>query len=176
MTAEKTIAVEKLKWLQKAEQTLAFITGGMLLISAVVGFMAVIARYVLHASLSWSFEVLRILLIYMTFTGSYLALRQRMHIGIDFVVKKMPIRVQTIFFVFTKLIIACVAGTMIYYGFWQAFLFPGQVTDILRIPVGAIYIIIPLSGIGMLIHTICSLIEGIRRSISGMAPEGAVSP
>ena len=51
--------------------------------SVVIAFIAVVFRYVLNSALSWSFEVSLILLTYLTFIGSYTALRRGAHLKVD---------------------------------------------------------------------------------------------
>ena len=72
---------------------------------------------------------------------------------------------------FSNLAMLCVTGVMVGWGFIQAFKFPGQVTEVMRIPISAVYIIIPLSGTVMFAHLLSSLIKGIRSVANGLPPE-----
>jgi TRAP-type C4-dicarboxylate transport system permease small subunit len=153
------------------DRILEAFTAALLFMTAAITFMAVIMRYVFDSSLSWSFEALTILLTYITFVSAYLALRKGVHLRIDIIIRKMPVLFQTCFFILANLSMLCVTGVMIYWGFIQAFKFPGQVTEVMRIPVSAIYIVIPLSGTAMFAQILCHMYAGIRRSIRGMPPE-----
>jgi len=143
----------------------------LLLASSLIAFIAVITRYILGFSLSWSFELLMIMLTYITFICAYLALRKKMHLRIDFLYRRMPLVMQSTCFFTVYLAIGAVAAVMTYWGFMQAFKFPGQVTQVMRIPVSAVYIVIPLSGFAMLMSVLTTIYQGIRRCLAGLSPE-----
>jgi TRAP-type transport system small permease protein len=52
--------------------------------------LQVVARYVLQVSIPWTEEVSRYLLVLMTFVGAALALRDRQHIAITFLLDRLP--------------------------------------------------------------------------------------
>ena len=66
------------------------ICAALLLATVVIGFMAVIYRYVFDNALSWSFEALLGLLTYITFIGAYLALRKNAHLRVDLLASALP--------------------------------------------------------------------------------------
>ena len=153
------------------DKVIGAISALLLFVSAFVAFIAVITRYVLGFSLSWSFEFLMIMLTYITFLSAYLALQKKMHLRIDFLYLRMPMLMKRVCFFIVYLVIGCVASVMTYWGFRQAFNFPGQVTEVMRIPVSAVYIAIPLSGIAMIISTLITIYQGICRCREGLSPE-----
>jgi TRAP-type C4-dicarboxylate transport system permease small subunit len=83
----------------------------------------------------------------------------------------MPLVMQSACFFTVYLAIGTVAAVMTYWGFMQAFNFPGQVTQVMRIPVSAVYIVIPLSGFAMLMSVLTTIYQGIRRCLAGLSPE-----
>ncbi len=56
----------------------------------------VLFRYALRISVPWTEELARILFILTMFLGIAIAIREREHIVVDFLFKKLPIRLQTI--------------------------------------------------------------------------------
>lgn len=52
--------------------------------------LQVLARYVLRVSIPWTEEISRYLLVLMTFVGAALALRDRQHIAITFLLDRLP--------------------------------------------------------------------------------------
>ncbi|UCH19851.1 MAG: TRAP transporter small permease subunit [Deltaproteobacteria bacterium] len=143
----------------------------LLFVSALIAFIAVITRYLLGFSLAWSFELLMIMLTYITFICAYLALRKKMHLRIDFLYRRMPFVLQSVCFFIVYLVIAGVAVVMTYWGFQQTFKFPGQVTEVMRIPVSVVYIVIPLCGLAILMSAFITIYQGIRRYREGLLPE-----
>ena len=107
-----------------------------------------------------------IMLTYITFICAYLALRKKMHLRIDFLYRRMPLVIQSACFFIVYLVIASVAVVMTYWGFQQAFGFPGQVTEVMRIPVSAVYIVIPLSGLAIIMSALMTIYQGIRTDVN----------
>ncbi len=66
----------------------AIITIALGLMTAVL-MLQVLARYVLQVSIPWTEEVSRYLLVLMTFVGAALALRDRQHIAITFLLDRL---------------------------------------------------------------------------------------
>ena len=60
----------------------------------VIVFANVIARYYLSASLAWSEEVARFMLIWLVFIGAVLAYVNEEHLGLDIVVRLFPHRIR----------------------------------------------------------------------------------
>lgn len=54
----------------------------------------ILGRYVFNYSISWSEEAANFALVWMTLLGAGLAMRNRTHVGIDIVVRRMPRPVQ----------------------------------------------------------------------------------
>jgi len=112
----------------------------------------VVLRYVFNDSLTWSEELARIVFIYMTFLGIGAAYGRRRHMFVDAIVILFPIKIQkvirslvvwvaSIFF----LIVMVVTIRMIFD------LFRSELnTPALEIPMGLVYLIIPL-GLSALI-------------------------
>ncbi|CAB5138540.1 hypothetical protein D3OALGB2SA_4087 [Olavius algarvensis associated proteobacterium Delta 3] len=147
------------------------IMAGILAASVVIAFVAVIFRYVLNSALLWSFEVSLILLTYLTFIGSYAALRRGAHLKVDVIANMLGPIPRTVVFMLAQVVILGVSIVMVIWGTEQALKFASQTTTILEMPRGPIYAIIPLSGLVMGIDTLARLIRGLRRAVHGEAPE-----
>ncbi|WP_137389032.1 TRAP transporter small permease [Rhodoligotrophos defluvii] len=139
--------------------------------TVVIGFAAVVARYVVGQSLGWSYEAMQALLVYMTFVSAYLALRRGAHLKIDVLVRMMPISGQTVLFLLNQAIIAAVGFVMFWWGGEQALRFWSRETLVLELPLGPLYGIIPLAGLGILIEALIVIPAGLRRARAGEAPD-----
>jgi C4-dicarboxylate transporter DctQ subunit len=69
----------------------------LLLLSMVCLIMIqILGRYVFNYSISWSEETANFTLVWMTLLGAGLAMRNRTHVGIDLLIRRMPRLVQQI--------------------------------------------------------------------------------
>lgn len=146
---------------------LGAICAGILAITVLITFIAVIFRYVIGSSLSWSFEASLALLTYLTFVGCYLALREHSHLKVDVLVRMLPPFGQVAMFSVNQFLIVAVGGVMLYYGGRQTLLFLDQKTLVMEIPSGFLYAAIPVSGFLMGIDAIATLADGWRRYANG---------
>src|SRR5512139_1420801 len=62
----------------------------MVAVMTAIIIMQVMLRYVFLYSLSWSEEVARYLMIWVSFLGASLAVRYGFHIGVEFIVARIP--------------------------------------------------------------------------------------
>lgn len=147
------------------------IMAGILAVSVLIAFVAVIFRYVLDAALSWSFEASLILLTYLTFIGCFAALRRGAHLKVEVIAHALPAPARLLVFVAAQLIILGVCLVMIVWGTEQTLKFAGQTTTIIGMSRGPLYAIIPLSGLAMAIDTLVRLARGLKRAARGEPPE-----
>lgn len=143
------------------------IVAGLLVAAVGVAFVAVIYRYVLGSALSWSFEISMALLTYITFFGSYLALRKGAHLKVDILVRRLPLRARGILFLANQGLIALIGWIMAYHGFRQVERFMGQTTTVLEISTAWYYAAVPIAGALMLLDATVSAINGTRRLLRG---------
>ncbi|WP_298338964.1 TRAP transporter small permease [uncultured Algibacter sp.] len=110
----------------------------------------VFSRYVLKASFSWTEELARFSLIWMSILGAAYLNAKREHLSMDFLYrkfsdktkKKVSILIEIFIFLFA-LIVMVVGGFNLVY----TTLHLGQLSGTLRIPLGYIYAILPISGL-----------------------------
>jgi TRAP-type C4-dicarboxylate transport system permease small subunit len=84
--------------------------------------MQVFFNYVLGNALSWSQELSRILLVWLTFFGAALVTRRSLHIGLTMVIGLLPPRVQNVFKLCGYGIALFFIYAIIFYG-WKLSLF-----------------------------------------------------
>ncbi|WP_203258504.1 TRAP transporter small permease [Hyunsoonleella ulvae] len=110
----------------------------------------VFSRYVLKASFSWTEELARFSLIWMSILGAAYLNAKREHLSMDFLYrkfsdktkKKVSILIEVFIFLFA-LIVMVIGGLNLVY----TTLHLGQLSGTLRIPLGYIYAILPFSGL-----------------------------
>ena len=118
-------------------------------------FVNVVLRYGFNYSLAWSEELVREVIIYTTFIGASVAVRQRSMIKIDASVQLLPVLKVPLTF-FSHLATVVFALVMLIYGWKMAMLQlqTMQKTIILQIPYVYLYAILPLMGGLMLVRTL----------------------
>lgn len=109
----------------------------------------VFSRYVLNTSFSWTEELARFSLIWLSILGAAYLNARREHLSMDFLYmkfshankKKVSILIEVLVFLFA-FIVMFVGGMNLVY----TTLHLGQLSGTLRIPLGYIYAILPFSG------------------------------
>ena len=141
------------------EEWTLFITVFVALISL---FVNVVLRYGFNYSLAWSEELIRHVIIYTTFIGCGVAIKERKMIKIDASVQLLP-KLKLPLSFFSNIVTMIFALMMIYYGWLMVLLQhrTHQKTVIMQIPYVILYAILPLMGILWSFRTIQVIYEDI---------------
>ncbi|MGM0506697.1 MAG: TRAP transporter small permease [Bacteroidota bacterium] len=144
----------RLKMLDRILSNLAILFMGMLVL---VVTWQVAARYLLGSPSSVTEEIARFLLIWIGLLGSAYAYRQKMHLAFDYLLRKMSRSVQrgveigihVVIGLFSLLVLVVGGGRLV-----QLSLELGQRSAALQIPLGAVYLVLPLSGVIIAIYAV----------------------
>jgi C4-dicarboxylate transporter, DctQ subunit len=118
-------------------------------------FANVVLRYGFNYSLAWSEEMVRLVLIYMTFFGCSYSIKNGTMIKIDVLTQFVP-GLKTPLKYVSNISLLIFAFMMIYYG-WQMAAMQArtfQKTIILEIPLVYMYATMPLMGVSMVFRTL----------------------
>lgn len=139
------------------EEWILFIIVMVALISL---FFNVVLRYGFNYTLAWSEELVRIVIIYSTFVGASVAVKQRAMIRIDAIVQIFP-KLKTGLTFYTNILMLVFAGMMIFYGYKMTHLqlLTHQKTIIMQIPLVIVYAIMPVTGVMVFLRTIQVMIQ-----------------
>ena len=130
----------------------------MLAAMATMVFANVALRFLTDASILWVEEVSRYLMIWLTFLGAGLVLRYGGHVGIDTLQEALPRQAAVIRGGIVAILLAFFAF-MIVVGLRYAVLAWGQTTPVLGIPVGAVYLAMPI-GFALLVAHLLLMARG----------------
>ena len=150
------------------DKILSFFEDWTLFLSVMVAlfalFLNVILRYGFNYSLAWSEEVVREVIMYTTFVGCSVAVKNRSMIKIDALYQLVP-GVRFSLSIFSNLVILIFSIMMIYYGVEMAKLqvATNQKTVILQIPIVYLYIFLPLTGVLMFFRTLHVIYDDVVR-------------
>ena len=155
------------KILKKMDNTVTRIEEWSLFVMVMVALLSlfanVVLRYGFNYTLAWSEELVRIVIIYSTFVGASVAVKQRAMIRIDAIVQIFP-KLKSGLTFYTSLLMLVFAWMMVYYGYKMTHLqfITHQKTIIMEIPLVIVYAIMPVMGIMVLIRTIQVIIQDFR--------------
>lgn len=136
----------------------------IIVIAALLSLFAnVVLRYGFNYTLAWSEELVRIVIIYSTFVGASVAIKQRAMIRIDAVVQIFP-KLKPGLTIYTNLLMLFFAWMMVYYGYKMTHLqyVTHQKTIIMQIPLVIIYAIMPVMGVMVFIRTFQVMIQDFK--------------
>jgi len=129
-----------------------FVCAGLLAASCTLVFGNVVLRYGFGLSLAWAEEVSRYMMIWLAFLAAGLALREGAHIAVETLPDSLPRALAIPVRAVAVLLVAGFLALMLWLGWEYAQFAMMQRTPVLRLPVGYIYLAIPI-GMGlMLVH------------------------
>lgn len=140
-----------MKELSKLENVVDFICKILVLflfsIMTISAFLQVVFRFVFSNPLSWSEELCRYCMVWMTMIGIGLAVKAQAHICVDLIKTVLSRRIMNIVDRFNIILTIIFGYIMIKYGMQMSFSNFTQTSPGLYLPMGLVYIIIPISGI-----------------------------
>ncbi len=118
---------------------------------AVMVFANVALRFLTDHSILWTEEASRYAMVWLTFIGAGPVLRYGAHIGIDTLERSLP-RHAWIIRTTILALLAIFFTVMIVVGIRYSILTWAQTTPVLEIPIGAVYLAMPIGFALMLVH------------------------
>lgn len=131
-------------------------------VMTIMVFLQVIFRYVLGEALSFSEELARYMFIWSVAMGTALALRTHSHIGVEIFVELLPVRFHKLMAFIASLLSLLFFGLLIGYGFVMVGATMDQESAALLLPMGYVYLAIPISGIVLFVCEIANFLENLR--------------
>ncbi len=126
----------------------------------------VITRFILKNPSSWTEELATNLMIWVGLLGAAVALNYKDHLGIDYFVGKLPEIKRLWTEVFVYICITFFSVFVMFIGGLKlvsiTFRF-GQLSPAMKLPMGYVYLAVPVAGIFLAIYSIEYLIETINR-------------
>lgn len=132
---------------------------GMVGIMTIIIIIQVFMRYIFLFSLSWSEEVARYLMIWVSFLGASLALKYGFHIGVEFVINRIPEGMRGWVNLMAKI---GILFFLIYFtigGFWVSWAVRDQDSPALLFSMTYAYLAAPVGGFFMIIQLLNLLVK-----------------
>jgi len=145
-------------------ETVAFIERWALTIffvgMIICGVMQIVARFILHAPIAWSEEMLTYSFVWTTFLGASLAVNTLSHFNVDCLIIRLPRAASTPILYFVWIVMAIFTVYLTYKGFILTQLNAVQMMDVLPLSMMWAYMAMPVSSAFMFIHTVERLLVG----------------
>ncbi|MCL1874692.1 MAG: TRAP transporter small permease [Synergistaceae bacterium] len=138
-----------------------FVVVPLVAVMATVIIVQVFCRYVLKESLSWSEELARYLMVWVTFVGASIGVKRGAHVGVEMLVANLPKNVQVIvkYLGLIISIIFCVVVFVASIGLIQRLIMNNQISPAMRIPMWWAYAAVPAGAFLMTVRFIQILLK-----------------
>jgi C4-dicarboxylate transporter DctQ subunit len=146
---------------KKIINTLENISGGLFLLMILMVLYQVFMRKIVNASPNWTEELARYAMIWSILVASPVMIATQEHIMLDYFIQKFPLRMRKTFVVLISMLMFAILGCFTVGGA-QMILTSIALTQNspgMQIPMWITYIILPLSGIMMVIAQIIVLLH-----------------
>ena len=133
---------------------------------AVVVLVQVVLRYVFRSPLVWAEEASVFLMIWISFVGSGLAIRDGAHIAMNLLYKRLPPLWSQLVLAASCLAILAFLVILFWQGLLLALFVGDQPSPALRIPMTWPYLIIPIGAAFMIVEIIAAFVDPKGRPLS----------
>jgi TRAP-type transport system small permease protein len=130
---------------------------GMILILVVA---QVVLRYVFNSPLTWSEELAVYIMVWMTFIGSVICMREHEHIEVTILVDYLPPGLRRVAVLFSRLASVAFLLVVMYYGAELVMENRSVTSAANKLNMGLVYSILPICSLGMLYYVIRSILRG----------------
>lgn len=152
-------------WLGLAEE----VACGLFIVGIVVCvFLQVLFRYVLAASLAWTEEMARFLLVWASMTGAAIAFRRQAHFRLDILVHRLAPGSRRVVMLAIWALVAIFAAVLAYQGAILTDRTRDQLSPAMRVPMNYVMLAMPVGGALLLVHSVSLLVGALR------SPDGAL--
>jgi len=127
-------------------------------------FLQVIFRYLFNHPLFWSEELSRYCFVWIVFVGAAIAMKQGAHIGVDYFVMKLPSRFKNFLRIVINILIISFLVIIIKQSIFVVIVNMSQYSPAIRIPMGLIYLAIPV-GLSLMLGYVIIMNYQLLKSI-----------
>ncbi len=133
----------------RLEQLCKLVLFVLFIVMVAVAFTQVVARYIFF-SLSWSEELTRYCLVWLTFLGGALGIRKKIHVAVEAIVMFFPGEAKKIVAKMNYILLAVFGFVLFWYGTGLSVHNMKQLSPAMHIPIGIVYAALPVGGLFIL--------------------------
>jgi len=145
----------------RVDRVVSILLGVVVLVMFLSLMTQVVFRYLFTKALPWPEEVTMLLMAYMTFFGSSVALRRWGHIGVDFFLNKFTGRTHHALLLLIRLLTMAFCLFLLIQGSTYAFGSYNMLSDGMRIPMTYPRMAVPIGGALMLLYTVTFILKDL---------------
>lgn len=157
------------------------VAGVLFIILICASFVQVVTRYVFNASLTGTEELARYCYIWMSLLGGSIAVGKWAHTSITVLYDLLPKVPKKLMFCFHNICVILLALIFIFGGIKMMQVSGNQTTPSLHLPKSIIYLAVPVTGVGMILHafehisyTLENLTKDDNEQLDPVGEEGSV--
>jgi TRAP-type transport system small permease protein len=158
-------------WLNDAIDKLCRVLIGVSML-VVVGmvFGQVFMRYVMGSFIPWAEELSRYAFVWLVFLGSATAFYVRSHLSINILSEMISDRARTVLDLVLCLLVLIFIAFFVYYSYHLTLRTMTQTSPSLRIPMGYVYMSMPIAGVLIAFHGVGDAVIHIKRLLTWEQP------
>lgn len=142
---------------------------------AALVFANVVSRYVFNVSIIWVEELTQYQMIWITYLGAGLALREGRHVAVEVLQDLLPARLRRYVRWFVALAMLAFLVTLAVLGFRIAEFTWNQETPVMNIPTGVPYLGVPIGAVVMALHLVLFMRDYVDKRFEHADPhEGEI--
>lgn len=130
---------------------------------AVLVFGNVVLRYAFDSGLAVSEELARLLFVWVVFLGAILASREHAHLGLDSVVRRLPVFWKKVFIVVTGVMMLGCCALFVWGGWQQTLINAENYYPVLGISYAWLHAAAVAFGFGMAISIVYNIVDALAR-------------
>ena len=150
------------RMLNLLSKVLNLIISILLSLMVIIVFSNVIGRYFLHSALAWSEEISRFLFIWMVLFGSILAYVNDEHLGLDLLVRSLPVKAAQGVAVIADILILYAISLITAGGYRMTVESWTWLSPAASVPYGYVYVVVPFCGGILFIQTMLKTIKHVK--------------
>lgn len=124
----------------------------MMALMAALVFANVVSRYVFNYSIIWAEELSQYLMVWITFLGAGLAMREGRHVAVEMLQNALPQPMARAARVIVVIAVLAFLATLVVLGAMFASFAWDQETPVMNIPTGIPYLAVPIGALLFLVH------------------------
>lgn len=121
-------------------------------------FIQVVSR-MFNYSIPGTEELSRLLIVWLTFLGTSLAVHEKMNLSVNYFVKLVSEKIQNIIYIIVSLLIITFFCILVFYGFKLTLGAMSTSSSTLNLPMGLFYLAIPLSSLFSIFFMLINILE-----------------
>jgi TRAP-type C4-dicarboxylate transport system permease small subunit len=130
----------------------------------VILFAQVLFRYVFNQSLSWSEELAKFIFVWLTFLGAAVCIKDRLHIGVEFLVERLPENRKKYLELFRTALTTVFNGALSVIGFCWVREVSGTLSPAMSLPLNLVfYAALPVAAVLSVVYGTKQFIEELRK-------------